>query len=325
LYAVGAVVLLVAVAGGYEAIREARDRSVRSMPGQLFDVDGHRLHLSCMGSGSPTVILEPGLGEPGVMMSGWIQPGVAAATRVCVYDRAGKGWSESARALQDGFAVADDLRTLLTNADIAGPYVLAGHSTGGVYAQIFAERYPDEVAGVVLLDSQSPNALAELPGWARFYRRFRTATKVFPVLAGLGLMRLSHRTTAGGLPSEARSAARAFWPTTRHNRSLRDEVAQLETTLAEAQGLKTLGDKPLVVVTAAKDAMNGWLPLQDEMAGLSTNSIHRVEQGATHTSLVEDQGDSAISIHAILDVVAAVRSGAPLGVAEELHRTRGGS
>ena len=100
LYAIVAVVLLVAVAVGYETIREAHDRSTYAMPGQLFDVGGHRLHITCMGSGTPTVILEAGLGEPGVMMSGWIQPGVATATRVCVYDRAGKGWSEHARSPQ---------------------------------------------------------------------------------------------------------------------------------------------------------------------------------------------------------------------------------
>ena len=73
-----------------------------------------------------------------------------------------------------------------------------------------------------------------------------------------------------------------------------------------------MGDKPLIVVTAAKGAMNGWLPLQKRLAALSTNSIHRVEQGVTHTSLIEDRSDSAISIQAILDVVAAVRSGMPL-------------
>ena len=100
--------------------------------------------------------------------------------------------------------------------------------------------------------------------------------------------------------------------TATHNRGVRDDVVGLKAALAQAQALTTLGDAPLIVVTAAEDAHEGWLPLQDEMATLSTNSAHRVIQGATHTSLIEDQADSANSIQAILDVVEAVRSGEPL-------------
>ena len=113
---------------------------------------------------------------------------MATATRVCVYDRAGKGWSDPARSSQDGFAVAAGLHSLLRQAHVAGPYVLAGHSTGGVYVQIFAERYPEEVAGMVLLDSQSPYALAQLPRYASFYRGLRRATGLFPSLARFGIM-----------------------------------------------------------------------------------------------------------------------------------------
>jgi pimeloyl-ACP methyl ester carboxylesterase len=258
------------------------------------------------------VILEAGLGEPAVMMSGWIQPGVATATRVCVYDRAGKGWSESAESPRDGVAIATDLHTLLRQAGIDGPYVLAGHSSGGVYAQVFAARYPDEVAGLVLLDSQPPDALTNLPGYAGEYDVLRRITALSPSLARLGVMRLLYTSAAAGLPPEARGEERAFWSTASHNGSMRDEVAGLEAALLQAQALTSLGDKPLVVVTAAEGAHAGWLPLQEKMVDLSTNSTQRLIQDATHTSLIEDQGDSAISIQAILDVVDAVRSGEPL-------------
>jgi hypothetical protein len=100
--------------------------------------------------------------------------------------------------------------------------------------------------------------------------------------------------------------------TATHSRGVRDDVVGLKAALAQAQALTTLGDKPLIVVTAAEDAHEGWLPLQNEMATLSTNSAHRVIQEATHTSLIEDRADSAISIQAILDVVEAVRTGATL-------------
>jgi pimeloyl-ACP methyl ester carboxylesterase len=311
-YPVLAVLLLAAVGGGYETIRETLDKSAFAMPGQLIDVAGHKLHISCTGSGSPTVILEGGLGEPAAMMSGWIQPGVATTTKVCVYDRAGKGWSEPADTPQDGLTIAADLHTLLNRAEIDGPYVLAGHSSGGVYVQVFAARYPDDVAGVVLLDSQPADAIVDLPGYASEYEAIRRVTALFPSVARLGVMRLIYSSAAAGLPPEARAEERAFWSTASHNRSLRDEVVGLKAALTQAGALTTLGDKPLIVVTAAEDAHDGWMPLQEEMVNLSTNSFQRVIQDATHTSLIEDEGDSAISVQAILDVVAAVRSGAPL-------------
>jgi pimeloyl-ACP methyl ester carboxylesterase len=313
IYPVLAVLLLAALGGGYETIREAQDEATYAMPGQLFDVGGHKLHISCTGSGSPTVVLEAGLGEPAVMMSGWIQPGVAADTRVCVYDRAGKGWSEPAESPRDGIAIATDLHALLDRAQIGGPYVLAGHSSGGVYVQVFAARYPDEVAGVVLLDSQPPDAIANLPGYDGEYNYgLRRATALFPSVARLGVMRLIYSSASPGLPPEARAEERASWSTAGHNRSLRDEVVGLEAALTQAQALTSLGDKPLIVLTAVEDAHEGWLPLQEKMVGLSTNSVQRVIQDATHGSLIEDRADSAISIQAILDVVEAVRSGEPL-------------
>jgi pimeloyl-ACP methyl ester carboxylesterase len=309
LYPVFAILLLAAAGGGYETIRETLDEGAYAMPGRLIDVGGHKLHISCSGSGSPTVILEGGLGEPSVMMAGWIQPGVQATTRVCVYDRAGKGWSEPADAPQDGFAIASDLHTLLSRAQIEAPYVLAGHSSGGVYVQVFASRYPDEVAGVVLLDSQPPDAIANLPGYAGEYQGLRRATALFPSLARLGVMRLFYASAAAGLPPDARAQERAFWSTGGHNRSLRDEVLELGTSLTQSQALESLGDKPLIVVTALEGAHDGWLPLQEKMADLSTNSVQRVIQDATHNSLIEDEVDSRNSIEAILDVVAAVRAG----------------
>jgi pimeloyl-ACP methyl ester carboxylesterase len=122
-------------------VREATDAQAYPMPGQLIDVGGHRLHLSCTGSGSPTVVLEPGGGEMSSNL-GWITPAVARDTRVCVYDRAGRGWSEPADTVQHGMQIATDLRTLLQRGNVPGPYVLAGHSFGGLYVLAFAARYP---------------------------------------------------------------------------------------------------------------------------------------------------------------------------------------
>ncbi len=151
LYPVFGVLVLFAVGGASGAFIAAGDRA--PMAGQLVDVGGHRLHIECIGSGSPTVVLESGAAESSFYWAR-IAPVVATTTKVCVYDRAGRGWSEAASGPQDGLAVARDLHTLLSRSGNAGPYVLVGHSTGGAYVRIFAASYPEEVAGMVLLDSQ---------------------------------------------------------------------------------------------------------------------------------------------------------------------------
>jgi pimeloyl-ACP methyl ester carboxylesterase len=229
------------------------------MPGQLVDVGGYKLHINCTGSDTPAVVLEAGLGEPSSMMAGWIAPAVAANTKVCVYDRAGRG-CEPAAAPQDGRATAAALHALLARAHVGGPYVLVGHSTGGVYMQIFAATYPGQVAGMVLLDSQPPDAFTSLPGYPGFYSGFRKASALFPSLARLGVLRLVYTSAISGLPPQARAEERAFWSTASHYRSVRDEFLELPTALTQAQALKSLGGKPLIVVTAVKDAQTGWLP-----------------------------------------------------------------
>ena len=162
LYPVLAVLGIASVGGGYETVRESLDARAYPMPGQLVDVGGHRLHLHCTGSGSPTVVLEPGQGGASSDFA-WIAPAVARDTTVCVYDRAGRGWSDAADSPQDGDHIAADLHTLLDRAHVPGPYVLAGHSFGGLYVLSFAAQFPDQVAGLVLLDSTAPKPGPALP------------------------------------------------------------------------------------------------------------------------------------------------------------------
>jgi hypothetical protein len=164
LYPVIAMLALASIGGGYETLGEAADARAYPMPGRLIEVGGHRLHLSCTGAGAPTVVLEPGAGGMSSIL-GWIAPAVARDTRVCVYDRAGRGWSEPADSAQDGAQIVTDLHRLLQRGHVPGPSVLAGHSFGGLYVLTFAARYPDEVAGMVLVDSTAPASAAN-PGAA---------------------------------------------------------------------------------------------------------------------------------------------------------------
>jgi len=296
------VYALCALGGGYETIREALDRRIVA-PGQLVDVGGHRLHLQCAGSGTPTVLLESGLGETGAYW-GWISTAVARDTRVCVYDRAGRGWSDPVSVPQDGVAAAADLHTLLDRAHVSGPFVVVGHSSGAQYVRIFAGRYPEQVAGMVLLDGQPAEAF-DLPSYPAFYRAFHRIFAVLPTLARLGVGRVVvHADLA--LPVPAREMQRVQHASPRLYRSLRDEFDELPTSLAQARSFQSLGDRPLIVVTAAQDAQVGWLSLQARMTTLSTNSSQRVVS-YTHNALVTDRTAAQASIHAIRDVVHAVR------------------
>ncbi|MBK5288405.1 MAG: alpha/beta hydrolase [Acidimicrobiia bacterium] len=310
-YPVFATLLLSAIGGGYETYRETVDPSASPMPGRLISVGDHKLHINCTGTGSPTVVLEPGLGEPSPAM-GWIAPKVTTTTRVCVYDRAGRGWSEASAEPRDGVETATDLHTLLARAGEQGPYVLAGHSAGGLYVLNYAHLYPDQVAGLVLLDSMHPDEATRIKSYSQFYEMFRRVSAALPSLSRLGVGRAIYATGYDGLPARSRDDERAFLSTPRDSRSLRDEFSVIKTAMHQAGALHTLGHRPLVVLTARKGAEPGWTALQNQLAALSTNRVHRVLANAEHSMLTEDERTAAHSSHAIRRVVLAVRTGTTL-------------
>ncbi len=176
---------------------------------------------------------------------------IASTTRVCAYDRAGRGWSEPATGSLDGADIARDLRALLAASGDPGPYILAGHSSGGVYVRFFAAAYPDEVAGVVLLDAQSPHLTPASAAGQDAEGPMRTVAGMLPA------RRHAHEVTPQGVASFG------------------DEFVQLDGILDAVSGLPDLGDLPLVVVTAAAEPPDGWLDQQDRLATLSTDASHR--------------------------------------------------
>jgi pimeloyl-ACP methyl ester carboxylesterase len=308
-----ALVLLVlaSVGGGVETVRLALQGGTPPMPGDLYDVGGYRLHLNCTGTGTPTVVLLAGMGETSTAW-GHVQPAVAGTTRVCSYDREGQGWSDDTPGTQDGVQLAADLHTLLDRAGERGPYVLAGHSVGGPYAMTYAAQYPDEVAGLVLLDSTSPDQFSALPDYPGAYAFIRRATALLPVLERLGAGPLLESGEAGMLPDPAAAQARAFASSTRDLRTERDEVAAYPTVFEQAKALTGLGSRPLVVVTATGGQRQaGWFAAQARLAELSGNSTHRFST-ATHTGLLFDERDAAVSATAVTDVVRAVRTDTPV-------------
>ncbi len=146
------VLLVVVLASGfiYERLSESRDATRFPAPGELFDVDGRQLHLWCTGNGSPTILLEAGGASSSVQW--WpVQEQLAEFSRVCSYDRAGFGWSEPSPSELSFEAGARDLKALLSAAEVSGPYILVGHSKGGLHVRTYARLYPDDVAGVLVV------------------------------------------------------------------------------------------------------------------------------------------------------------------------------
>jgi pimeloyl-ACP methyl ester carboxylesterase len=310
LYPAFAVLALIALGGAFETVTEAATENDPPAGGRTYLVAGHSLYLRCTGSGSPTAILFNGLGERTPSWA-WVQGRVADQTQVCVFDRAGQGWSGKAPGRQDAHELSADVHGLLGAADVRGPYVLAGHSVGGTYALAYAMDYPKDVAGVALLDSSTPYQF-DLSAYRRFYSLWRRASALLPTLARAGVARVYSFGSFSSFPPDARRALRAFSSSPRELRADRDEFAELRTVFRQDQALTSLGGRPLFVLTADIGQLSGWPAAQKKLAGLSTNSFHQTAHGATHAALLEDRGYAAVSSRAIDAVVRSVRTGDPL-------------
>ena len=324
----GVSVLLsgLAVAGAaYGPVATARDRRRFPPPGRMVDAGGHRLHLNVMGEdkggGGPTVVLETG-GQSTSPQWALIQPGIAEFARVISYDRAGLGWSEPGPKPRDARTIARELRAALESAGIEGPYVPVGASLGGPYALVFAATYPEESAGVVLVDSVHPDQMERLPAQVVLaIRAFTVVNRAMPLLARLGIPRLFDVTRVllaglpAGLPPEGGAQMRAFskWPG--HWAAVYDEVSVWDETMAQVRevlGARGLGEKPLFVLTAPdtpgfRAMKEPWLEMQRELADLSSNSTHHVLGGAGHISLVTNPECTREVVGAVREAVEAVR------------------
>ena len=311
LWLVIALLVLAIVGAIYQTIATARAERAHPPPGKMIDVGDHRMHIDCVGQGSPTVVLDTALGA---MSASWVrvQQEVSGTTRVCAYDRAGMGWSQSGPEPRDAKQVAGELHALLEGAGIDGPYVLVGHSFGGLYMQTYAARYPEEVAGVALIESSHPEQFSRLPEARNSYEQIKLLYTVASLLAPIGVVRLFNLSPAPPeLPHQQRAQIAALNPSTRQVSTTAQEFHATPQTTAQARSLRSLGDKPLAVVSAGTQS-SGWLELQTDLATLSPNSMHRVVEGASHTSVVYERSDAQATSAAIVEVVAAVRNDRPL-------------
>lgn len=292
------VIALAAFGATYQAVATQIDRQTYPAPGHLVDVGGYRLHLNVMGEATdlPTIILNAGAGSFSAQW-GLIQPELAKVTRVVSFDRAGLGWSDP---LPNGLPVdaataSAALHTALQQAGIAGPYLLVGHSLGGGQVQVFADMYPTEVAGLVVLDAIHPDGWRYLtPEATAEQQAFVQRAKLLPLLARFGLMRLMNpfAGNTGDLPARQAAEIQAKGTTVAHLTAWQAEFEQLAPTTATINQLRQaahLEDVPLLVIThgAGDDSFTHtqWL-VDAELAGRSRQGQQHLIAGADHVSLV---------------------------------------
>ena len=313
----GAVAVAGLVAVIYE--RAARRDVARNFPpvGQMVQFDGGRSHLYCIGEGSPTVVLEAGLDTSGSQTWTTVQPLIAEETRVCSYDRAGILWSEPRSGPRDANTLTQELHGLLSVAEVVPPYIMVGHSLGGLLVRAYQQSFPDEVVGIVLVDSSHPEQFTRYPPVVRAMlaradsaRPSRLATK-FMMDSGLRRVRLRLR----GAPPPTTAVQAYIW------RSVPEgyygELVARDAISRQAAQVTSFGDTPMIVLTAGKVAAipgapdsvpaalyRTWAVLQDELVDLSSNAVHRVIEGSTH--FIQRDAPDAV-VEAVSEVLESVR------------------
>ncbi len=303
----------------YQQVAEASDKHAYPPPGEMVDVGRYRLHIHCLGTGSPTVILEAGTGGSSLDWS-LVQPAAAATTRTCAYDRAGYGWSDSATSPRTSQQVAAELHTLLSNANLEGPYVLVGHSIGVIHAEAYLDNYPDEVAGLVMVDRPAAEYLTtsgrsdkeildteggSSPSMMALMRILSTVG--FIRVTGFGLSPITR-----DLPLEVQSAYNASTFQTRFFGSLGDEWATYAANLRYATALPPISRAmPIVVLILAPSenaGPNESVFYEDRLVFAAHIPDARVVIADGSNHFINTQRPDLV-IQAIQAVVKAARSG----------------
>jgi pimeloyl-ACP methyl ester carboxylesterase len=322
-------VLILALLGAGQIAR-ARLKARYPAPGQRIDIGGYALHIQCSGQGSPTVILESGLGSDSL---GWanVQPAIAQQTRVCAYDRAGYGWSDRSPRPRSAEVAVDELHALLQKAGVAPPYVLAGHSLGGVYVKLYAHLYPAEVAGLVLVDPSDERDLSDLPPvYREQYRALIDETKgqmgTLKLLINSGIPALWPAMLGVNekLPAEANAAETALQASSSAGlQTSLDELLGLEASFdaVRAADIRALGDLPLVLLLAGRSEGESATPelalSGDDLAAAEERQRQRISRlvGLSPRGRAETIADSGHQIQldrpdAVIAAIAEVLAGA---------------
>jgi len=304
--AVLSLLILVLLTGAvYQFTESEVDIHKHPAPGRLVDVGGYRLHLLCSGHGSPTVIFEAGIADDSLTWSA-VQPEIAQKTRACSYDRAGYGWSDPSPRTRDAKTSAEELHTLLKNADVNGPFILVGHSLGGMYVREYAALYRPEVKGMVLVDASSPDQYKRMnPTITRGNEEFLRKQGYFEDTMPFGCPRLSG--WCDHWPAVERDLRRTTECRLRPWLTHMQEYKAFDEDSTEVLQADSLGNMPLIVLTegaaTTNDPLNSFGAMQKELVHLSTQGSQVFVEGG-HMIQVDHPHPV---INAVLKVIAEVR------------------
>ena len=298
-----------------ESVTRNRYRAQYPPPGTMVSVGTHDIHLNCVGRGSPTVVFESDLDQYGSLSWVPVQEKIGELTRACSYDRAGILWSEPGPLPRDGETIARELHTVLDIAGEEGPYILVGHAFGGAYVRIFAGEYPDDVSGMVLLESSHPEMLTRFADYGLVPeipdRSIRPLILLMSHLGSPG----RYKGNEYNLPPDIYDPVQAYLPES--SMAWFDETVESSNTLAESGQYMHLGDWPLIVLaTSGPSPSLGDLglklddlsiELQRELLLLSENSEFRSYEIGHYPQLQRPE----VVIQAIRDVLARCAKTAP--------------
>lgn len=289
----------------YQAVASQQELQAFPAPGKRVDVGGYNLHINCTGNGSPTVVFEGGLGSASLMWS-LVQPAIALHTRACSYDRAGYGWSDAATQPRTGVQIALELHTLLERAGEPAPYVLVGHSFGGIVIRLYASRYPAEVAGLVFVDARHEDFFKRLPPtFLQVDETNQRNAKILQILTPLGLTRLAgnigwlagYQRYLVPLPESQIAAARArMFYNSQHWQTSVAERELIEGSFDAVRKTRLSLDLPIIVLTARngveawrtsdtpidKPTREIWMSMQQDLAALTGRSQWIIVENSGH-------------------------------------------
>ena len=309
-------ILITAAGAYYQSFSVARDRRIYHMRGRFVDVGSRKMHIDCIGQGTPPVILDSGLGD---VSTSWreVQPQIARFTRVCSYDRAGLGYSDPSERTRTSKDIAVELHMLVHNAGVPTPLVLVGHSSGGLNVRMFASLYPSEVAGMVLVDSSHPDQENRFPqAMKAMDARLLRQVEVQEVAMRFGILRLCSACDRFDYCHNdgADRAAECNVHTLREGIS---EWHALPESAAQVAATGSLGDMPLIILSHDPDkpdadlpsdldkaVQDAWDKMQEELVQLSSKGSRTIAKNSGHYIQLERPD---VVIEAVGKIVAQVR------------------
>lgn len=303
----------------YQVVSQVIDLRKYPPKGKLVDIGGFRLHLNCVGNGTPTVIMDAGGGASSITW-GLVPSEISKFTSVCTYDRAGLGWSDpNLRKPRTSQQNVDELHLLLNKADIKPPYILVGHSLGGANMRLYASQHPENVVGLVLVDCVHENQMTpEI--WRRIEREF-WLYQVLGLATRFGVVRLIGEMNLLPIIEDIKQeiqkypqAVKALFDTYKsyyyrphYWATVSSERTNIKKSFEQLQAVTSLGDLPLIVLSQGSkhpeisdERFHYWASLQLDLTKLSSNSQHIIAENSGHL-IPLDQPESVVSaVHQVM-------------------------